>query len=231
MSPANRSLRLSILAVVASASLAACSDSLSPADHLRSGYMTSSAGTVAPAVLAPGTLDILGMYPKLIEIVPSLVTSGDTTVEKFAVKPNEGRLIKFGKGKAHQIAIPANVICDPTKAAYGSTEWLKPCTVFTKTINFVVKTWTDGQGRSHADFSPDVRFNPAATYPVRIFFAETSLLNYSSVFIPFCSAPGSCVDESVNDAALTTYATPHPLGGYWVYRMLRHFSGYNVTAF
>lgn len=41
----------------------------------------------------------------------------------------------------------------------------------------------------------------------------------------------NCIDESINDPALVTYATPHPKGGYWVHRILRHFSGYNVTAF
>jgi hypothetical protein len=217
--------RRSLFAAIASAAaLTACADSTAPS--LRSGYLTSSA-----AVYSSGTLDIKSMYPKLIEIVPSLVTQGDTTVEKFAVKPNEGRLIKFGKGKGHQIAIPPNVICDPKTTAYGPTEWKKPCAIFTKQIDFTVKSWTDALGRSHADFSPDVRFNPAATFPVRIFFAETTLSDFTSVVIPYCSAPGVCVDESITDATQTTYAQTHPLGGYWVWRMLRHFSGYNVTAY
>jgi hypothetical protein len=199
---------------------------LTPANSPCTPSARASASTdhAAPAVLSNTSIDFSALYPRLSTQVPSLSYKGDTAVQKFTVNPPDGKLIKFGKTTGHVVAIPANTLCDPTKNPYGPTEWLKP-------ISFLVKSWTDAQGHAHADFSPDVRFNPAASAPVRIYFAETSLLSYSNVYIPFCTSLGACINESIGDSALTTYAAPHPSGGYWVYRMLRHFSGYNVTAF
>lgn len=213
---------------MATLALGACSDSTSPTHN--SGYITSAAAVASPAVLSNLTIDFKKLYPKYLVSTLSSTTVGDTTIEKFTVKPSESRVIQFGK-TGHKIVIPANVICDPSTTAYGSTEWRKPCSTATRSIEFTVRTYPGANGRSHADFSPDVRFNPNAPVPVSVYFAETSLLDFSRVIIPFCTSPLQCVDEGAGDLMLTTYAAPHANGGYWIFRALRHFSGYNVTAF
>jgi len=216
--------------VVSSLALGACADSTSPT--LNSGYITSAAAVASPAVLDGITLqDFKLLYPKLSTQVPAVKTRGDTTIQTFTVNPKSGKLIYFGKSSGHTIAIPANTLCDPSKNAYGPTEWMKPCILASSSISFEVRTWNDAGGQPHAEFAPNVRFNPTATDPVRIYFADNDLQNFSRVVIPFCNGSNHCVDESTTDAALTTYAAPHPKGGYWIYRTLRHFSGYNVTAF
>ncbi|HEX4931534.1 MAG TPA: hypothetical protein VFV33_00045 [Gemmatimonadaceae bacterium] len=219
---------LAALAALVSVTLAACSDSTAPT--FRSGYITAATDAAAPAILDGTTIDFKLLYPKLTTQIPSLSMKGDTTLQKFTVNPPDGKLIKFGKTSGHVIAIPGNTLCDPTRNAYGPTEWLKPCILAKSSISFVVKTWTDAQGRPHADFEPNIRFNPSGD-AVKIFFQDLTLANFSNVYIPFCDAANVCLDESLTDSALVTYASPNSAGGYWVHRRLRHFSGYNVTAF
>ncbi len=207
--------------------LGACSSDVSgPATQAASGYLTVSA-----AVNSNRKIDFKVMYPKLPKRIPTKSTRGDTTVQKFTVDPLVGRLIEFGKKSGNVLAIPANTLCATTGNTYGPTEWLKPCTLANSSISFEVRSWTDAEGHPHAQFYPAMRFNPSAAKPVMLFFQDPLLTNYTNVRIPYCNAQNVCVDEAVNDPALETYVTPLPLGGYYVYRQLRHFSGYNVTAF
>ncbi|MCC6773288.1 MAG: hypothetical protein IT360_19035 [Gemmatimonadaceae bacterium] len=216
--------------VVSSLALGACADSTSPT--LNSGYITSAAAVASPAVLDGAMFeDFKLLYPKLSTQVPAATTRGDTTIQSFSVTPKTGKLIYFGKKSGHTIAIPANTLCDPNKNAYGPTEWMKPCILATSSITFEVRTWNDAKGQPHAEFSPNIRFNPSAPDPVRLYFADNDLSDFSRVHIPFCDSSNRCIDESITDSELTTHAAPHPKGGYWIYRTLRHFSGYNVTAF
>lgn len=224
--PTSRLRRLSMAAAqLLTAGLAACSDSTAPTPNARSGYLTSSA-----AVLSNTTIDFKVLYPKMSKQVPSLSMKGDTSIQKFTVNPPDGKLIEFGKTTGHVVAIPPNTLCDPTKNAYGPTEWLKPCVLAKSSISFEVRTWTDAQGRPHADFSPDIRFNPSAPLPVRLYFKDLTLTNFSTVYIPFCNASNVCVNEGATDSLLQTYVSPLSGGGFWVFRVLRHFSGYNVWA-
>ena len=176
------------------------------------------------------TIDFKVLYPKLSTQVPSLTMKGDTTLQKFTVNPPDGKLIKFGKTSGDVIAIPGNALCDPKLNSYGPTEWRKPCVLAKSSIEFFVRTWTDPAGHRHADFSPAIRFNPSAPVPVRLYFQDTRLVAFTSVFIPYCDALNVCLNEGVGDSELETYVSPLQGGGYWVYRTLRHFSGYTVTA-
>ncbi len=209
--------------------ITACSDSTGPdsvAGSAQSGYLTVSA-----AVLNTGLIDFKVMYPKLTVQIPSVSTMGDTTIQKFTVNPPDGKRIVFGKTTGHVIVIPGNTLCDPKSNTYGPTEWQKPCVLAKSSISFEVRTWNDAQGRPQAKFSPAIRFNPSAPQPVAIYFQDPTLANFSTVYIPYCDATNVCVKEEATDSYLTTKATPRIGGGYWVYRNLRHFSGYNVTAF
>lgn len=206
--------------------LSACQDATAPElNPVNSGYLTISAATYANS-----SIDFKKLYPKLTTQVPSRSTKGDTTLQKFTVNPENGKLIIFGKTSGHIIAIPPNTLCHPTNNTYGPTEWLKPCQLATASVRFEVRTWIGADGRPHADFSPDIRFDPSAPEPVRIFFQDPKLVSYNTVRIPFCSISLGCVDEGLTDSFLETYASPRVGGGFWVYRNLRHFSGYNVTA-
>jgi hypothetical protein len=223
---------LQIAAVVLGGfTLAGCADVTSPdedveAGRKRSGYLTTSA-----AVLSNKSIDVKKMYPTLSVAIPTKTTRGDTLIQTFTVDPKVGRLVQFGEN-SNYIAIPAYTICDRNTAGYGPSEWLKPCTLATSSITFTVKTWKSTvTGRPHADFQPNVRFSPQALLPVSLYFRDPQLVNFSVIEIPYCDANNNCVNEGFSDYLQRTYAAPAIGGGYWVFRALRHFSGYNVTAF
>ena len=103
-------LRASLLAaVVSSTVLTACANSAAPV--VRSAYITAAIDHAPAAVLSGGTIDLKKLYPKFISSTPSKTAKGDTTFEKFSVKPTESPLITFGKN-GNVIAIPATGICD-----------------------------------------------------------------------------------------------------------------------
>lgn len=207
----------------------ACSDSPMTAPGPTADLGPASAAKYSSPRTKNG-LDIKQLYPTLSSQTPKIISIGDTTVQTFVVKPEKGSLVTFEKTSGDIIAIPANTLCDPNKNGYGPTEWLKPCILATSSITFEARTWKDSTGRPHAEFSPNVRFSPLAPEPVRLYFQDEELRNYTTLYIPYCNAFNVCINEGLTDPALETYVTPLDKGGFWVYRTLRHFSGYTVTA-
>ena len=219
---------LGLGALLLAATVTACSDATGP-DQIstaRSGYLTTSA-----AVKTLLDINFAVLYPGMGTQYPAVTTLADTTVESFTVDPTKGSIVILGTTTQHIIAMPSNSLCNPSTNSYGPTEWLKPCTLATAPINFKVKTWKDAMARPHAEFQPAIRFTPDSTKKVRLYFQDRALSNYSVVFIPYCNAAMECVNEGATDPQLETYVSPLLGGGYWVYRTLRHFSGYNVTAY
>ena len=209
--------------------LTACSDSnptTPDSKASRSGYLTISAAVKTNAII-----NFSAMYPSMSLQLPVKSVRGDTTVQKFTVNPAVGSLIVFGKSSNDVIAIPPGALCNPATNTYGPTEWKKPCTAATSTIIFEIRSWVDDDQHPHAEFYPAMRFNPASAMQVTLFFQDPLLVNYTQVRIPYCNGANVCVDEGATDPELETYVTPLPYGGYYVYRKLRHFSGYNVTAY
>ena len=222
--PSIRALSL-IGALTAAVAFTACSDTSATApdrtlDQLR----------MSPATHTNGSIDFKTLYPKLSKQVPSRTMKGDTTIQKFTVNPPDGKLIEFGKNSGNVIAIPPNTLCSPTANSYGPTEWQNPCIHAKSSISFEVRSWKDAMGVPHADFLPKIRFSPTAAAPVVLYFQAPMLNDFTSVYIPYCNALNICVNEGRTDAALETYVAPLNGGGYWVYRTLRHFSGYTVVA-
>ncbi len=219
---------LSLATLLLAATVTACSDATAPDDSSsarRSGYLTTSA-----AVRQMVDINFTVLYPGLSIQYPVKTTKADTTFESFTVDNTKGSIVIIGK-EGHIIAMPAQSLCDPAKNSYGPTEWQKSCVLATAPIKFTVKNWLDAKGRPHADFQPAMRFTPDDSKKVRLYFEDAALSNYGIVYIPYCNAMGVCVNEEVADPALQTYVSSRLGGGYWVYRTLRHFSGYNVTAF
>lgn len=183
----------------------------------------------AAAVLTSTVIDFKQLYPKLSSQVPSKTMRGDTTVQKFTVNPLDGKLIVFGKSSTHVVAIPANTICDPKTTVYGPETWMLPCTLARSSVSFEVRSWNGSDGRPRVDFFPDVRFSPSAPEPVRLYLQAPALVNYSEAYIPYCNALNLCVNEELADPEQRSYVSPLTTSGYWVYRTLRHFSGYAVA--
>lgn len=153
------------------------------------------------------------------------VLSANATTYSFTYNPAQALSQKLGK---HRIDFPAGSVCDPARSTYGPTEWDAPCTTLTTPITITAVVSKGPNGFPYIEFSPALRFVPT-TNPAR----------YVGLYIwdPNASAdPGSrllfckglrCLDEARLDASMTTvFDNPNQ----FVWRRIKHFSGYHVTA-
>ncbi|MFN8581600.1 MAG: hypothetical protein U0163_11570 [Gemmatimonadaceae bacterium] len=223
--PFSAAVLMGALSLLASA----CSDApMSPRGSAMSPNALQAPKPDAAVLAWDGTVvDFVSRFGMLPQKSVAISQVGDTTFEQFTIDPNVGAFVSFGAND--KVAIPAHTVCDPSTSGYGAGEWMKPCNLATRSITFTVRSWIASDGRPYAYFTPDVRFSPTAPMP-SIYFYDASLVDFSKVIIPWCNRFGTCVDEGATDASEVTYALQSGTG-YWVYRNLRHFSGYNVVAF
>jgi hypothetical protein len=159
---------------------------------------------------------------------PSAVPDGerqaaaDTSGGYMLVGPQGGNWV-IGE---HKINFPANSICDMSQTNYF--DWGKPCTPISSTIRIDVKWWRDAQGHPHVDFQQALRFQPTRKGEVTLYLKDAEAARATNPKINYCPVVGAlCVDESILDSSL---ATKRDSKGGFVYRIIRHFSGYNVWA-
>ena len=144
-----------------------------------------------------------------------------TSSFSFVLNPTIDNVFQSAEG--HRLVLPANSICNPATSGYGSAYWDQSCTTASAPILFTVTTTTNSEGYSRLVVSPDVRFSPSKQ--VMVFLKDAGAANKSGAVIAYCSLLG-CTNEGKNDASLSTLRDPAT--GY-VFRRLKHFSGYNIT--
>ncbi|MEO6446717.1 MAG: hypothetical protein ABIZ91_13240 [Gemmatimonadaceae bacterium] len=127
----------------------------------------------------------------------------------------------------HMVAFPANTICDPATSGYGSSYWLQGCTKLTTPIVITATTWIDSLGRAQIDFANDIRFYPNASGQLPAVYLRDATAALSSWSRIDYGNVNGCVNEAAADAVLVTKRDP--VTGY-LFRLVRHFSGYNVLA-
>ncbi|HKG91637.1 MAG TPA: hypothetical protein VKA84_07100 [Gemmatimonadaceae bacterium] len=187
----------------------------------------SDAPTAAPESTTAATLPVprAAIYVDYMDTV-SAVKSADITVTP------EGGWFQLGKTGVY---FPANTICDPAKSTYGTTEWDKSCTVIRKPIK--IHAELDTLNSSWIVFKPDLRFRPSANSDNWVYlfmytptlegkYADASELEgkWKINWLPGNGLPA--VDESLLDKTLRTRQYKNT--GY-VYRRVKHFSGYMVA--
>lgn len=150
---------------------------------------------------------------------------GDTLVVDFVVNTTQNNSIMLGD---HKLVIPAGTLCD-VNSTYGPTEWNKPCVLATGSVAFTAKGWTTSLGTPQVDFSRDVRFvrNRKGELPSISFMDKKSASNPYAKILYCASGASVCVDESASDPELVTRTDAR--NGF-IYRLIKHFSGYNVWA-
>jgi hypothetical protein len=201
---------------------------------------SSDAVTSAPAVsddlAMPALPSVVAQQAIVAEEVDTPMFTGHGTMAavsypsnavtyQFTVNPTADASFTFG---VHMVSFPRYTICDPSTSGYGANTWLNSCTKLTTPITMTATTWTDASGRPQIDFSAAVRFykNWNNQLPaIYLMDSNASMTNWGRV--DYCSAPGSCVNEAATDAALVTQRDQ--VTGY-LFRLIRHFSGYNVWA-
>lgn len=154
----------------------------------------------------------------------AMVYPSNAVTYQFTVDPTKSQSFIVG---LHMVAFPANTICDPNASSYGSSYWLQSCTKLNTPIVITATTWIDVLGRAQIDFANSIRFYPssAGSLPA-IYLRDPSAAMSAFGRIDYCSANG-CVNEAANDTTLQTQRDP--ITGY-LFRLIRHFSGYNVWA-
>jgi hypothetical protein len=167
---------------------------------------------------------------------PSAPRSAPADAPRRAASPGSVTLVTFtynpaaaldqSLGGGHKIELPAGAVCDPALSSYGAGTWDAPCTPLKAPIDFTVRTWTDAAGRPTAVFSPDVRFVPGTVVTLRLRDKDASIASGSAIL--WCpTGATTCVNEAAGDASLLTSRDP---GDQFVFRRLKHFSGYTVVV-
>ena len=150
--------------------------------------------------------------------------AGDTAVSLITLDTEQEDSFLLPDGA--KITFPAHSVCDVATTSYGPGEWDNACAPQQTNANISVRAWVDSAGHPRLDFSPRMRFNPAAG-PVVISMVTTNPAG-TSLGINYCpDGADSCIDESLADSDLLTWHQPET-GTY--FRRVKHFSGYNIAA-
>jgi hypothetical protein len=149
----------------------------------------------------------------------------DTVVTVFVVYPSSTSAYPIASD--HRLWIRAGGIC-VLSSTYGPGHWDDPCVVATDPIFITAKSWTDAKGHPHIDFLPRLRFVPLTgkRASAEVYLKDRSAASNPNSTILYCDN-GSCVDESLNDPTLVTQRDKQQ--GF-VFRRIKHFSGYEVVV-
>lgn len=167
-----------------------------------------------------------GRFHAMAAVYPS-----NATTYQFTVNPSASVTVIVG---SHMVSFPKNTICDPAVSSYGAGTWLTNCAKLTSSITITATTWVDGAGRPQIDFANALRFYPNNTNQLpAIYLRDASASMTSFGRVDYCTSASNgngnttCVDESSTDPTLVTQRDATT--GY-LFRLIRHFSGYNVWA-
>jgi hypothetical protein len=213
--------------ILLAALLGGCSDSIAPAisaTQLAAPVMPSvvaAEAEVAERVDLPASLD--PHHATFATAIPS-----NAVTYKFTATPGATKTWILGP---HMLKFPMWTICDPSQSTYGPGTWLQSCVLLKSKISIYATTWTDALGHPRIDFGNALRFVPNAAGELpALYLLDPSASQTSWGRINYCLDPSyifSCVDESFADHVLVTRRDP--VTGF-LYRIIRHFSGYNVWA-
>lgn len=143
----------------------------------------------------------------------------------FTINPNKQANVQLGN---HAIHFPARSICDPAATTYGATEWDKPCILLTRPITVTAQWVETGDGRPLMEFEPALRFVPNKTVILSMTLRDEPEEDQNQLLrILWRNEQDVWVDESLTDATLESRISH---GGKKVWRRIKHFSGYMVTA-
>ena len=178
-----------------------------------------------------------GVAPRL-DLDPSMTFSGlKTTTIKLT---SAGGTYSIGNG-LFTIKIPSNAVCDPAVSTYGDGTWDSPCTTLASGQSLSV-TVTYGFTSANVpvfDISPGIRFNPNSVVTLGTYAYASSITANSSYYQSYPQAlhyfgmyytpdlGSTAVTDAANDNSLITHVK---LSTGYVWRRVKHFSGYNILT-
>jgi len=210
--------------------MAACSadDSTSPVAAKQDPAMNVAAPE-APSVVLKGAVAAQEVAAPSGPIDPrhttmAAVYPSNATTYQFTIDPRYSWQVIFG---THIVTFPSYTICDPAQSSYGPGTWYNNCPKLTTPITITATLWTDSEGRPQIDFANAIRFYPNFYNQLPAIYLRDPWAAASSWGrIDYCGSNG-CVNEAANDPTL---ATQRDWSTGYLFRLIRHFSGYNVWA-
>jgi len=208
------------LAVGAAAlTLLGCSDSTLSPNHVQ-GRVLGSGG--APSLDVNASLWFSGFQTTTI----TLTAAGGT--------------YSIGNG-LFMIKIPSNAVCDPATSSYGDGTWDSPCTTLaaSQSLNVTVTYGFTDSNVPVLDVSPGIRFSPNSVVTLgtnayasaivadsSYFAANPQALHYFGMY--YTADLGKTAHTVAGqDNSLITHVN---LGTGFVWRRVKHFSGYNILS-
>jgi hypothetical protein len=231
------------LTIAAAAVLTACGDAVSPTaprtssdasnPALISSTVSTLGGTLAGAtsgvVVSSGTSGSGSSGSTIVSSGTSgSGTSGSGTSSstvRVTAYPSSSITMTIGD---HRLKLPAGTICDPAVSSYGAAEWDKPCTRISGPVQITATYTRNSDGRPRVDFSPALRFQPNGSgQVVTLSLLDRTAASTGGFTVVYCPTDGTvCVDESLTDSSVAT-RTDSATG--YLYRRLKHFSGYTIA--
>ena len=155
-----------------------------------------------------------------VPLSAALSSTGITT--SFVYDPAVGG--SFELASQHRITFAPGAVCDPLVSTYGVTEWDQPCTPLAGPITITARSYT-ANDRPRVDFSPSLRFVPGSE--VVLYLRDKAAAADTTSVLQWCNDANACVTEA---APLPSYVTKRDQALGMVYRAIKHFSGYTISA-
>ena len=199
---------------------AACSDSTAP--------------TRSTSVSDLPKLSYFGGGPGSYQSYSSNHDEDNAKTVVFTIDPQGGAVRLNG----FELVYPANAVCDPATSGYGPSEWKKSCETLNSAMTITAKVWVV-DGRTHADFSPDIRFDPSkdvyVSVKMRDIRGQVPQADWADKYNIWYSTRVGDVRYFVNDAAYnpelaTVFGMRDGKATGWMTRKIWHFSGYYVRS-
>lgn len=138
------------------------------------------------------------------------------------------------------VHFPASAVCDPATSSYGPGTWDSPCSPATGNVTLHVTYGVYGH-HVYADFSPAVRFVPSSDPAQWVTFGTAlyaSYLTSNAASLEADPSPlkylgilyGPQIGTRVDDVTDSTLFTVYNVDTGFMWRRIKHFSGYNVLT-
>jgi len=192
--------------------------------------------------VAPTRPQVQSNLPTLTSFGNALVSSArandraESKAETFTFRISQsGGMAKIGE---FYLVYPARSVCDPDRSGYGPGEWDVDCPTLNRAVTIRAKFWVE-DGRTHADFEPDIRFAPGKNVYLTAFVPEIRGREITDALkaqygIFYSTRQGNTryfIDEAVSDPSLATiFGERNGLASGRLTRRVKHFSGYYVRS-
>jgi hypothetical protein len=154
----------------------------------------------------------------------ALVGVADGSYE-FTIDPTKDQAVNLGP---NYLSVPANAICDIATSSYGPGHWNESCVPQTDSVHITAVVRNATTDHPSIDFYPAMRFAPEKSVGLYI-YVPTGMEDFQKNWVmKYCNDLGVCVDESLTDSDLSSYADAQ---NQMVFRRVKHFSGFIVAGF